>query len=92
MNPRRGSERTQQLVEDAGGVLPLEPAWVARSFLPPGRRLGLAEDAYDLGVRGAVCERWLASTTPADNAVPHPLDPAAVARAVAELARVVVAG
>ncbi|SDU86959.1 hypothetical protein SAMN04488544_1225 [Microlunatus sagamiharensis] len=71
MSPVR-EEWVRRLVEDAGGVLALEPAWVARSFLPPGRRLGLAEDAYDLGVRGAVCERWLASTTPADNAVPHP--------------------
>lgn len=68
----RNPEALGARVEGAGGVLPLEPAWVARSFLPPGRRLGLAEDAYDLGPRGAVCERWLASTTPADNAVPHP--------------------
>ena len=29
-----------------------EPAWVARDFLPPGRRLGLPEDAYDVGERG----------------------------------------
>jgi hypothetical protein len=50
-----------------GGVLRCEPAWVARDFLPPGRRLGLPEDGYDLGERGAVCERWLASTTKADN-------------------------
>ena len=66
------SGRAEELVEGSGGVLPLEPAWVARSFLPPGRRLGLGEDAYDVGARGAICERWLASTTPADNAVPHP--------------------
>ena len=52
-----------------GGFLRLKPAWVARSFLPPGRRLGLAEEAYNLGERGAICERWLASTTEADNAV-----------------------
>ena len=64
--------RAEELVEGSGGVLPLEPAWVARSFLPPGRRLGLGEEAYDVGARGAICERWLASTTPADNAVPHP--------------------
>lgn len=55
-----------------GGFLRLKPAWVARSFLPPGRRLGLPEDAYDLGERGAICERWLASTTEADNAVKVP--------------------
>ena len=50
------------------GVLRLEPAWVARDFLPPGRRLGgLPEAAYDLGDRGGICERWLGSTTEADN-------------------------
>jgi len=34
--------------------------------------LGLADDAYDLGERGAVCERWLASTTKADNLLGPP--------------------
>jgi hypothetical protein len=65
--------RLRALVEDLlaaqQGVLRLEPAWVARDFLPPGRRLGLPEDAYDVGERGAICERWLASTTRADNRV-----------------------
>ena len=42
---------------------------MARDFLPPGRRLGLPEDQYDVGERGAICERWLASTTKADNRV-----------------------
>ena len=50
-------------------MLRCEPAWVARDFLPPGRRLGLPEDQYDVGERGAICERWLASTTRADNRV-----------------------
>jgi hypothetical protein len=59
-------------LEEGQGILRLEPAWVARDFLPPGRRLGLPEDAYDLGDRGAVCERWLASTTTADNRVGPP--------------------
>ena len=54
------------------GILRLKPAWVARDFLPPGRRLGLPEEAYELGERGAICERWLASTTEADNRVGHP--------------------
>jgi hypothetical protein len=58
-----------RLLADGNGVLRCEPAWVARDFLPPGRRLGLAEDQYDLGERGAVCERWLASTTRADNRI-----------------------
>jgi hypothetical protein len=62
-------DRVEDLLGDGGGVLRLEPAFVARDFLPPGRRLGLAEEAYDVGERGFICERWLASTTRADNRV-----------------------
>jgi hypothetical protein len=58
-----------RVLSGAGGILRLKPAWVARDFLPPGRRLGLPEDTYELGDRGAVCERWLGSTTEADNRV-----------------------
>jgi hypothetical protein len=65
-------DRVERLLGDQGGVLRLEPAFVARDFLPPGRRLGLPEDAYDVGERGAICERWLASTTSADNRVGPP--------------------
>src|SRR5690349_23849452 len=57
------------LLAEHDGVIRLEPTWVARDFLPPGRRLGLPEDQYDVGERGAICERWLASTTRADNRV-----------------------
>jgi hypothetical protein len=67
MTPVR--DRVERLLAEQGGVLRLEPAWVARDFLPPGRRLGLPEEAYDVGDRGAICERWLASTTRADNRV-----------------------
>ena len=59
-------------LDEGNGIVRLEPAWVARDFLPPGRRLGLPEESYDLGERGAVCERWLASTTKADNRVGPP--------------------
>ena len=59
-------------IADGDGILRLKPAWVARDFLPPGRRLGLPDAAYDLGERGAICERWLASTTEADNQVGPP--------------------
>ena len=59
-------------IADGDGILRLKPAWVARDFLPPGRRLSLPDHAYDLGERGAVCERWLASTTEADNRVGPP--------------------
>ena len=66
------SRQIAELVESGNGILRLEPAWVARDWLPPGRRLGLPERAYDLGDRGAICERWLASTTRADNRVGPP--------------------
>jgi hypothetical protein len=62
-------DSVQRALSDGNGILRLEPTWVARDFLPPGRRLGLPEDAYELGDRGAICERWLASTTEADNRV-----------------------
>jgi hypothetical protein len=56
----------------ANGILRLKPAWVARDFLPPGRRLGLKEKDYNVGRRGWICERWLGSTTNADNPVSLP--------------------
>ena len=66
----------RSIVEDAlaraNGILRLEPAWVARDFLPPGRRLGLPDSAYALGERGWVSERWLGSTTKADNRIGPP--------------------
>jgi hypothetical protein len=62
-------DQTEALLHAGNGVLRLQPAWVARDFLPPGRRLGLPEDAYDVGERGFICERWLGSTTPADNRI-----------------------
>jgi len=58
----------EKLLSDSGGVVRLKPCWVARDLVPPGRRLGLPEEAYDVGERGFICERWLASTTRADNA------------------------
>lgn len=65
-------DRVEGLLGDQGGVLRLEPAFVARDFLPAGRRLGLPESAYDVGERGEICERWLASTTRADNRIGPP--------------------
>ena len=58
-----------RLLAAGNGVLRCDPAWVARDFLPPGRRLGLPEHGYDVGERGSICERWLTSTTKADNRV-----------------------
>ncbi len=60
-------QQLEQTIAEHGGILRLDPAFVARDWLPPGRRLGLADHEYDLGERGFICERWLASTTHADN-------------------------
>ncbi len=51
------------------GILRLEPCWVPRAFMIPGRRLRLHPDdlyAYG-GHRGGINERWFASTTKAAN-------------------------
>jgi hypothetical protein len=66
------TKAVEKALVNGNGILRLEPAWVARDFLPPGRRLGLAEDQYDVGDRGFICERWLASTTHADNRIGLP--------------------
>lgn len=59
-------------MENSDGLPRLKPPWVARGWLPPGRRLGLAEDQYGFGERGYTCKRWLASTTYVDNRVGAP--------------------
>lgn len=60
---------TERALEQGKGVLRLAPAWVPRSFCVPGRRIKLHPDDYYAfgGERGGIDERWLASTTPADN-------------------------
>ena len=65
-------DEVARALSDGDGIVRLAPAWVARDFLPPGRRFGLADGAYDLGERGFLCERWLGSTTRADNRVGPP--------------------
>jgi hypothetical protein len=69
-----GSARSmvEKALARGNGILRLEPAWVARDFLPPGRRLGLRESEYEVGERGWICERWIGSTTKADNRVGPP--------------------
>ncbi len=59
----------QQALEQGRGILRLAPNWVPRSFCIPGRRIKLHPDDYYAlgGERGGIDERWLASTTPADN-------------------------
>jgi len=64
------TERLIQMALDQGqGVLRLAPAWVPRSFCIPGRRIKMhPDDLYAFGAhRGGIDERWLASTTKADN-------------------------
>ena len=53
------------------GKLFLRPSWVARDFMPPGKRLNLSEAEYDAGERGYICERWLVSETMVDNMVKY---------------------
>jgi len=68
---------TVQTAIDAGsGILRLEPAWVPRTFMLPGRRLKLhPDDLYALGGhRGGINERWFSSTTNADNGPGTPPD------------------
>ena len=62
----------EKALSSGNGILRLQPAWVARDFLPPGRRLGLKESEYDVGERGWICERWIGSTTKADNRISPP--------------------
>jgi hypothetical protein len=65
------SNRSQikEAIEAGGGILRLEPCWVPRSFLIPGRRLKLhPDDLYAFGGhRGGIDERWFSSTTKAAN-------------------------
>jgi hypothetical protein len=58
-----------QAFEQGEGILRLAPTWVPRSFCIPGKRIKLhPDDLYAFGAhRGGIDERWLASTTKADN-------------------------
>jgi hypothetical protein len=55
--------------EAGEGILRLAPTWVPRAFCIPGRRIKLdPRDYYAFGAnRGGIDERWLSSTTKADN-------------------------
>src|SRR5436190_11271622 len=66
----------QQAIDAGSGILRLEPAWVPRTFMLPGRRLKLhPDDLYALGGhRGGINERWFSSTTNADNGPGTPPD------------------
>jgi hypothetical protein len=69
---KRSNNYLEKEIEKSNGILKLKPAWVARNFLPPGRRFGLPTNLYELGERGGICERWLGSTTQADNKISVP--------------------
>ncbi|MCX7030978.1 MAG: hypothetical protein NTU62_12785 [Spirochaetes bacterium] len=62
--------------EQGEGILRLAPTWVPRVFCVPGRRIKLhPDDYYALGTaRGGIDERWLSSTTHADNGPGTPPD------------------
>ena len=68
--------QVQDALGASGGLLRLEPAWVPRTFMHPGRRLRLhPDDLYALGAhRGGINERWFSSTTNADNGPGTPAD------------------
>ncbi len=59
----------KKALEQGEGILRLTPTWVPRSFCVPGRRIKLHPDDYYVlgGNRGGIDERWLSSTTPAEN-------------------------
>ncbi|MEO8399314.1 MAG: hypothetical protein ABI550_05785, partial [Ignavibacteriaceae bacterium] len=64
--------KNDKMEESYARILKLKPAWVARNFIPPGKRFNLPVEQYNLGDRGGICERWLASTTNADNKISVP--------------------
>src|ERR1035441_4480480 len=59
----------REAIDTGAGVQRLEPSWVPRSFMIPGRRLKLhGDDLYAFGGhRGGINERWFSSTTKAAN-------------------------
>jgi hypothetical protein len=61
--------QVQDAIDAGAGIVRLEPCWVPRSFLMPGRRLKLhPDDLYAFGGhRGGIDERWFSSTTKAAN-------------------------
>lgn len=65
----------EKALEQGNGIFRLAPTWVPRSFCRPGKRIKLHPDDYFiLGQRGGIDERWLASTTWAENGPGTPDD------------------
>ncbi len=68
-------ELAEKALENGGGIFRLSPTWVPRSFCRPGKRIKLHPDDYFvLGQRGGIDERWLSSTTWAENGPGTPED------------------
>src|SRR5580698_8068114 len=65
----RTRAQIKEAIDAGAGILRLEPSWVPRSFMIPGRRLKLhPDDLYAFGGhRGGINERWFSSTTKASN-------------------------
>jgi hypothetical protein len=61
-------QKVNLVVKESNGILSLAPTWVARDFMPGGHRLGLSDYSVEDKRRGEICERWIGSTTQADNA------------------------
>ena len=61
--------QVEEAISAGAGVLRLQPCWVPRSFMIPGRRLKLhPDDLYAFGGhRGGINERWFSSSTKASN-------------------------
>ena len=72
MSPENRRAIVDRALAAGNGILRCDPAWVARDFLPTLFRLGLSEEEANVGERGFICERWLASTTKADNRIGPP--------------------
>ncbi len=68
MNNQNSNIAEKALIQGKG-ILRLAPNWVPRAALVPGKRIKLHPDDYYAlgGNRGGISERWLSSTTPADN-------------------------
>lgn len=68
--------KAKDFLAEGEGILRLKPTWVPRSFCRPGKRIKLhPDDYYVLGLeRGGIDERWLSSTTWAENGPDTPFD------------------
>ena len=61
------NDRLEKILVSNRGVLRLDPAPVARTFLTPGKRLGLTNYGSSYNPNAGVCEFWLGSTHPANQ-------------------------